>query len=99
MILADLGADVIKVEPAGEGDMIRAWQPFDRGIGVYFLSVNRNKRSLAITCATRMASPSYGRWPPRRMFWSRTSRPEPPRQWVSVATPCAPPIRALSTPA
>ena len=48
MILADLGADVIKVEPAGEGDMIRAWQPFDRGIGVYFLSVNRNKRSLAI---------------------------------------------------
>jgi crotonobetainyl-CoA:carnitine CoA-transferase CaiB-like acyl-CoA transferase len=48
MILADLGADVIKVEPAGEGDMIRAWQRFDRGIGVYFLSVNRNKRSLAI---------------------------------------------------
>ena len=48
MILADLGADVIKVEPASEGDMIRAWGPFDRGIGVYFLSVNRNKRSLAV---------------------------------------------------
>lgn len=48
MILADLGADVIKIEPAGEGDMIRAWQPFDRGVGVYFLSVNRNKRSLAV---------------------------------------------------
>lgn len=48
MILADLGADVVKVEPLGEGDMIRGWGPFDRGIGVYFLSVNRNKRSLAV---------------------------------------------------
>ena len=48
MILADLGADVIKVEPAPAGEMCRSWGPFDRGEGVYFLSVNRNKRSLAI---------------------------------------------------
>ncbi len=48
MILGDLGADVIKVEPAEGGDMIRGWGPFDRGVGVYFLSVNRNKRSLAV---------------------------------------------------
>src|SRR3546814_16839224 len=46
MILGDLGADVVKVEPTGEGEMIRAWGPFDRDISVYYLSVNRNKRSL-----------------------------------------------------
>jgi crotonobetainyl-CoA:carnitine CoA-transferase CaiB-like acyl-CoA transferase len=48
MILGDLGADVMKVEPKGEGDMCRAWGPYDHGIGCFFLSVNRNKRSLAI---------------------------------------------------
>ena len=48
MILGDFGADVIKVEPTPDGEMIRAWGPFDRGIGVYYLSVNRNKRSLAL---------------------------------------------------
>ena len=41
MILGDFGADVIKVEPTPDGEMIRAWGPFDRGIGVYYLSVNR----------------------------------------------------------
>ncbi len=48
MILGDLGADVIKVEPTPDGEMIRQWGPFDRGISVYYLSVNRNKRSLAL---------------------------------------------------
>lgn len=48
MTLADLGADVIKIEPASEGDFIRGWGPFDRGVSVYFLSANRNKRSLAL---------------------------------------------------
>ena len=48
MILGDLGADVLKAEPVGEGDMCRAWGPFDKGIGCFFLSVNRNKRSLAV---------------------------------------------------
>lgn len=47
-ILADLGADVIKVEPAPKGEMIRGWGPFQDGISVYYLSVNRNKRSLAL---------------------------------------------------
>ena len=49
MILGDLGADVIKVERPGVGDETRGWgPPFDeRGESAYFLSVNRNKRSLA----------------------------------------------------
>ncbi len=48
MILGDLGADVVKVEPTPDGEMIRAWGPFHQGIGVFYLSVNRNKRSLAV---------------------------------------------------
>ena len=48
MILGDLGADVVKVEPLPDGEMIRGWGPFDHEISTYFLSVNRNKRSLAL---------------------------------------------------
>lgn len=48
MILADMGADVVKVEPTPKGDMIRGWGPFDQGISVYYLSANRNKRGMAL---------------------------------------------------
>lgn len=53
MLLADFGATVIKVErggPEGSGDDTRAWgPPYDaHGTATYFLSVNRNKRSVAL---------------------------------------------------
>src|SRR3954447_24921023 len=48
MLLADLGADVIKVE-GPSGDDTRTWMPPVRdGVSTYFLAVNRNKRSLAL---------------------------------------------------
>lgn len=49
MMLGDLGADVIKVERPGAGDDTRGWGPpfDDRGESAYFLSINRNKLSLA----------------------------------------------------
>jgi crotonobetainyl-CoA:carnitine CoA-transferase CaiB-like acyl-CoA transferase len=49
MLLADLGADVIKVESPG-GDDTRRWVPpvTKDGISTYFLAVNRNKRSVAL---------------------------------------------------
>lgn len=48
MTLADFGAEVIKVEPFPGGDMSRSWGPLDRGISTYFLSCNRNKRSICV---------------------------------------------------
>ena len=49
MMLGDLGADVVKIEMPERGDDTRAWgPPFVGGEAVYFLSVNRNKRSLAL---------------------------------------------------
>ena len=48
MILGDLGAQVIKAEPTQGGDMSRSWGPYHDGIGVFYLSINRNKQSLAV---------------------------------------------------
>src|SRR5512138_2717772 len=50
MTLGDLGADVIKVERPDGGDETRGWgPPFDsRGESAYYLSVNRNKLSVAL---------------------------------------------------
>src|SRR5256714_2004135 len=50
MILGDIGADVIKVERPGAGDETRGWgPPFDpEGESAYFLSVNRNKKSICL---------------------------------------------------
>ena len=48
MILADLGADVVKIEPTPDGEMVRKWGPFKDGISLYYLSIHRNKRSLAV---------------------------------------------------
>jgi crotonobetainyl-CoA:carnitine CoA-transferase CaiB-like acyl-CoA transferase len=48
MLLADLGAEVVKVEGPG-GDDTRSWQPPVRdGVATYYLGVNRNKRSVAL---------------------------------------------------
>jgi crotonobetainyl-CoA:carnitine CoA-transferase CaiB-like acyl-CoA transferase len=49
MMLADMGARVIKVERPGDGDETRAWgPPFVGGESAYFLGTNRNKESIAV---------------------------------------------------
>jgi formyl-CoA transferase/CoA:oxalate CoA-transferase len=53
MMLADMGCSVIKVERPGKGDDSRSWgPPFIEGESTYFMSVNRNKKSITINMKT-----------------------------------------------
>ncbi|MBC8245954.1 MAG: CoA transferase, partial [Deltaproteobacteria bacterium] len=47
MLLGDMGAEVIKIEPI-EGDMIRSGPPFINGESAYFLYTNRNKKGITL---------------------------------------------------
>ncbi len=47
-LLWELGAEVVKIEQPGHGDDTRAFPPFQKGESVYFASINRGKRSLAL---------------------------------------------------
>jgi crotonobetainyl-CoA:carnitine CoA-transferase CaiB-like acyl-CoA transferase len=58
MLLADMGARVIKLEQPGRGDDTRAWgPPFINGESAYFLSINRNKESLTLDLKNAAARP------------------------------------------
>ena len=48
MLLGDLGAEVIKIEQPGTGDESRNFGPFKNGFSLYFMSVNRGKRSITL---------------------------------------------------
>jgi crotonobetainyl-CoA:carnitine CoA-transferase CaiB-like acyl-CoA transferase len=49
LVLAELGADVVKIEKPGKGDDARGWgPPFHDGVGTIFRSLNRNKRSVTV---------------------------------------------------
>ncbi|MHA1916246.1 MAG: CaiB/BaiF CoA transferase family protein, partial [Promethearchaeota archaeon] len=56
MMLADMGADIIKIEMPGRGDDSRAWgPPFVEGESAYFMSVNRNKKSITLNLKNERA--------------------------------------------
>ena len=62
MLLADMGARVIKIEQPGRGDDTRAWgPPFVEGESAYFLSVNRNKESVTLDFKQRAGREVLGR--------------------------------------
>jgi crotonobetainyl-CoA:carnitine CoA-transferase CaiB-like acyl-CoA transferase len=82
MILGDLGADVIKVERPGRGDQARGYgPPFVAGESAYFMSLNRNKRSITINLASAGGQEIIGRLlgradvfllnMPRRASWQK----------------------------
>jgi len=61
-LLADLGAEVIKVERPGQGDETRAWgPPFAGALSAYFLSCNRNKKALTLDLAKPEGLDIFGR--------------------------------------
>ena len=66
MLMADMGAEVIKVEPPPLGDDSRQWgPPFIGGISTYFLSINRNKKSLGLNLKTEQG---------RQILWKLLER-------------------------
>ncbi len=52
LALADLGAEVLKIEPPGTGDETRSFPPFRQGESHYFLSINRGKKSIVVDLKT-----------------------------------------------
>ena len=62
MMLGDLGAEIIKIEMPGKGDDTRGWgPPFANGEAIYYLSVNRNKRSVALNLKSSAAKEALWR--------------------------------------
>ena len=56
MMLADMGAEVIKLEMPGTGDDSRSWgPPFVEGESAYFMSVNRNKKSITVNMKSELS--------------------------------------------
>jgi formyl-CoA transferase len=53
MLLGDMGAEIIKIEDPAHGDDTREWAPLVGGWSTYFLSVNRNKKSVAVDLKSR----------------------------------------------
>lgn len=52
MLLADFGADVIKIERPGVGDLCRHWPPFKDGHSAYYSFLNRGKKSITVNART-----------------------------------------------
>src|SRR3954469_9878165 len=76
MQLADLGARVVKIEQPGRGDDTRAWgPPFVGGESAYFLSINRNKESLALDLKTPRGKPIVEALPARADILVENFRP------------------------
>ena len=67
MMLADMGAEVIKVEKPGEGEIYRVGGPWKDGVSLVFQAMNRNKKSVTAdtrspegVAADQGADPSFG---------------------------------------
>ena len=80
LLMAEMGARVIKVEPPKGGDDARAYGPFVNGKSTYFASVNRGKESIALDLKNDASLPARG-----RSF--RKSARRSPGRWRRKRTP------------
>ena len=80
-MLAEMGAEVIKVEPAPSGELSRRLSVQPSGRSLYYVQQNLGKKSVCVNCATRAAwrwsRNSFLKW----MSWSKTSSQESWRKW------------------
>ena len=76
MVLADMGADVVKIEDPRIGDYLRAFPPAKGGISGRYLAINRGKRSLALDLKAPAGARRVARgWSSRPTSSSRASGP------------------------
>src|SRR5580704_17861950 len=61
MLMAEMGARVIKVEPPGKGDDAREYGTFKNGTSTYFASINRGKESIALDLKADADKPIFER--------------------------------------
>jgi crotonobetainyl-CoA:carnitine CoA-transferase CaiB-like acyl-CoA transferase len=75
MLLGDQGADVIKVEPPGVGDLVRQIGPARGGLAPIFVTSNRNKRSIALNLKDRRGLDLLERLVERADVFAQNFRP------------------------
>ncbi len=80
-MLADFGAEVIKLERPGAGDAVRRYGPQHDGIGLYWKSLGRNKRSVALDLHAPEAQALLLRWLPRFDVLVENFRPGTLERW------------------
>ena len=86
MLLGDLGADVVKVEPPGRGEHSRGFGPFVEGESLYTMVFNRNKRSLTLDLRSDQGKALLRELLAKPTCWWRTSSRVPWRRWGSIGT-------------
>ena len=84
MLLADLGADVIKVEPPSAPDFTRGTGQAHNEMTAYFYNTNRGKRAIAVDGEQPLGQKSCGNSLMKRTWWSNLCVPE---EWASDLTP------------
>ena len=68
MMLADFGANVIKIEIPGKGDDTRVYAPFKNGESLYYANVNRNKKGITLNLRTKRGKSFFWIWLKKQML-------------------------------
>jgi hypothetical protein len=81
MLLADMGAEVIKIETPGQGDPLRGQGVIRDGLSWYFAAFNRNKKSLTLNLRSEAGRAALARLIEKATCWSRITGPACSRRW------------------